>query len=669
MIKNVGKKIVPYLEYVLCFMLILEGNSIFVSVTDSDNAHFFQMTSIVLIILLILVKMIIQGRNSINKLRDISMVVCILFIYSAYFMCRNVIYTGNSETFVTSFLLFLPLLILLLSLYAEENNEWQLVLRISDIMVVIALISLFFWIFAVCGGMIVRTGKVRIEWGWSHYASNFYNLYFVNPAQYGVYFGMKIFRNTAIFPESPMFNIFLTIALYGELFLRKKSNKMKVILFAGTILTTFGTMGYMLLAIGLFLKYVDGIKDIKRYKKQIMIASIAATALLAVLLVHKMTAGAGSSSVRVDDYAAGIKAWLTAPFFGTGFGNKSVIVSFMSAFRDDNLGYSNSVFSVLAEGGAVLFLIYLIPFFSYFICFFTKKEKRVCYFGIGMFVLFMTTIFEYRLIMMMILAYGYIMLDKLISRKKSDKTANVILHESRDKTSGRNLWGQVAVFALIAVAQMMCWIKILILWNSGVTLNRAIGSLVVIVLLSFIIITLSNGQQSRAATVSEGLCAIFLIAYVIKNQLLNFIRTMLQLAWMYTQLEQRRFLLVVTAVILLSILLVVIHGRLTNKIIKEVMVIVVFLGIAGGSFLFNGRINEYLENSVDESEWLKQMASSDIKPDSVYVDDVPYILQQLCPDYHIIGGIPQRKTDQSVVFASEEEEVPELLEQDFLCGE
>lgn len=79
----------------------------------------------------------------------------------------------------------------------------------------------------------------------------------------------------------------------------------------------------------------------------------------------------------------------------------------MSSFRSDNLGFSNSLFSVLAEGGIMLFILYLVPFIVLIAKIFEQKNNQVAYWGFGIIILFITTIFQDRCIMILILSFGF----------------------------------------------------------------------------------------------------------------------------------------------------------------------------------------------------------------------------------------------------------------------
>lgn len=82
--------------------------------------------------------------------------------------------------------------------------------------------------------------------------------------------------------------------------------------------------------------------------------------LIALNFLLEQKLGTSSGSTRVDDFAAGYKAWMDAPLFGNGYGNSAAYKKYMSSFRRNNLGFSNSPMQVLAYGGIYLFFPYCV---------------------------------------------------------------------------------------------------------------------------------------------------------------------------------------------------------------------------------------------------------------------------------------------------------------------
>ena len=94
-----------------------------------------------------------------------------------------------------------------------------------------------------------------------------------------------------------------------------------------------------------------------------------------------------SGSTRLDDFAAGFKAWSRSPWFGYGFTNTDVVKSYMSAFRADNLGFSNSLFQTLVMGGVFWLTPYIIG-----LCGYLKSSRAMKFAGILLLFLWVVTV-------------------------------------------------------------------------------------------------------------------------------------------------------------------------------------------------------------------------------------------------------------------------------------
>lgn len=411
--KNLGIMGQPVIEYFLMLFVILECNSAYRCVSDRNAVVYNLQTKAIVFGLILLVLLIQKDRNNKKALFDSAVSLCGIFVFAIAFLFFNAIKTGAVANYMLVFLIFLPLMTVIFRLYRELGTPYQLFYRLADITVVLALLSFIIWFFSAVLGIMQPTGQVPLDWGGKHFADNYFNLRFSLSWQkeYLGFLNATLERNTGIFPESPMYNIFLITALYTEFFLRKRTDWIRILLLSLTILSTFGTLGIMLALAAYLLRFIYSI-DNRNYSNAVIFSAIGLTLFFILLLVYnKSIVGAGSFGVHVDDYIASFKAWQTAPLFGNGYDNETVIQSFMSSFRQSNKGLSNSIAVVLAEGGCVLFVFYLIPFAILFRQYTTTENSRIAYWAVGIFGLFATTIFHYRFYMILILAFGYSFLD------------------------------------------------------------------------------------------------------------------------------------------------------------------------------------------------------------------------------------------------------------------
>ena len=230
-------------------------------------------------------------------------------------------------------------------------------------------------------------------------------------------------------PLHHYYSLILILAIsYYEFFIEnqeKNSLLIRAILII-TLLTTFSTTGYLLLIIIYLYKVFRYLmrKNSRSLKNNslkyiIIVISIIAVALCAFLLVNRLRTSSGST--RVDDYVASYKAWINSSIIkGVGFGNEDTIKLYMSDFRKDNQGLSNSLMVIIAEGGLYLLLIYFIPFLISSISFYKQKKYEYLYFNVIVLFLLISTIFFCTNTMINILSIWITYMIKHIKEKSKD---------------------------------------------------------------------------------------------------------------------------------------------------------------------------------------------------------------------------------------------------------
>ena len=228
--------------------------------------------------------------------------------------------------------------------------------KYSQIMTLIAIVSLVFYFLGTLGGMLPKSEIQYYNNRWTYSCYSYFNIYFENPLQNLSYAP----RNVGIFMEAPGFAIALIYALFWNLVKEKKNKFIIVILFV-TMVTTLSTTAIIVGGLLISLYYYFNAKN-----RSIKIALRAFTPLLVVLaawmiyliMKTKMTTGNyGSVLIRLDDIGAAWKSFLQAPIFGVGFYNLEAIYSnftYNTLKGDPTFGFIN----ILAYGGIYLGLYY-----------------------------------------------------------------------------------------------------------------------------------------------------------------------------------------------------------------------------------------------------------------------------------------------------------------------
>lgn len=284
----------------------------------------------------------------------------------------------------------------------QKDEVSEFFYKFADIVLLIAVVSLFFWIFGSMLRVIHPSGYELSTWNSlgenkTKLVPSYYSVYF--ETQTISFFGIKgLVRNSAIFTEGPMCSFIFCIALLIEYFVFQERSKIRNYILILAILTTFSTTGYIALLGIIFFRFQS-----KAYKSQLInilkttifpVALIILVILIDYFVQDKLQSRSGS--VRLDDVRAGVKAWLDSPILGNGFGNRNSYQQYFSLFRKSNTGYSNSILQVLAYGGVVLFLPYLVNIILMLKNALASSNKGIKYAYIIFLAMFATTISAFQ---------------------------------------------------------------------------------------------------------------------------------------------------------------------------------------------------------------------------------------------------------------------------------
>ena len=116
-------------------------------------------------------------------------------------------------------------------------------------------------------------------------------------------------RNTALFVEGPMLTFVGCLALYYELFLRVKGiRKIVAASIIISIASSLSTTGLLLIAVMMYLRFYERIKNNKFLKFFCLPAIIAVLVYFGAYVIQdKFVSNVYSASVRTDDILASLK--------------------------------------------------------------------------------------------------------------------------------------------------------------------------------------------------------------------------------------------------------------------------------------------------------------------------------------------------------------------------
>ena len=400
-----SRKLSSFLEYVFFLLIVISTRSVFIHLLDESSND-----RIVKILILTVSLFILSLNFNSLKLEKKSLLGIVLYymVSGALFFYNILIIKEGILAFIFNIILLLPIFWMLCRIYYLNNKLLGFLHRYSDVVTIVATISLFFWFF---GSVLdIIEPNVSLIYTWADQdgieINGYYYLYF--ETQKINLLGFEGCRNTSIFVEGPMFNIVLLVALVNLLFLDQRSKKsinIKALIILISIFSVLSTTGIFLSIFILLYKFYFRNKLTR--KRILLLLSLSPVLLYAtILFLYNLAldkAQTGSASMRVDDIYAGIMAWLDSPIVGNGYTHLEGVFKYMNMSIRPNTGYSNGILSTLVQGGMTLFLIYFLPFILLFI----KKRKDMKFIIIMWFVIMFSTIIDNTPLFLFLCALSY----------------------------------------------------------------------------------------------------------------------------------------------------------------------------------------------------------------------------------------------------------------------
>lgn len=384
------------LEYLLVFCIILEFNTPYLIFPEVKRM-------IQVFPIFILLGLLIISNYSITK--KVNILVFIYLVGALFPMLA--LRDHNYPSYIIRYVLILPLLWMYLSHRKEFGSSVynSLFLKYSNVMVIIAVASLVMWFLCSILQVVPATSFFPYEWESS--------IDFI-PTYWGVYFetqsiaplGEKIWRNTGIFNEGPMYNMALCVAFIIEYFIQPFRSKTKLWILAIAIFTTLTTTGqFFLMGIGIWSVFN---RMGRRYRILLLLVVpillyfgyVVAGTLLAN---KKATGGEDSMNLRTEDITWCMEAGMEHPMLGVGL----TLREGESLWHGKTLGRSNSLFAVFARGGLFVLILYigallLIPYLYYR----KYKDPKWFYAMFCFFLVFTVTVSFLNYLTLLFIAWG-----------------------------------------------------------------------------------------------------------------------------------------------------------------------------------------------------------------------------------------------------------------------
>ncbi|MBP5282179.1 MAG: hypothetical protein J6Z22_06735, partial [Lachnospiraceae bacterium] len=434
--------LIKLVEFILIMIIIVDCNSVYRHLVDMPiDIKKWCMISVNIAAWLLILLHILKDRSNLDCIKEYATMGLLSVAFCLEFNALNSMTMVESqltvkafygEYFIGFFLFFMNACVILFRIYRKQHDTFHLLFLLEKVVLFLAIASLILWVGACVLELWGRGNDVYVDWGIGyHYYVNHLNLFVRR-----VWLDRDVFKNLGIFVEPPMYGLFLGIGLYTELFLKKKSNPAIVFTFVVSLISCQAILAILIAMGAFFLMFIDSIR--KRKGAKIFIPAMFLLMLLAAvgLCIYKAKTGWGSFATHIDDFVACFKCWKEYPIVGCGYDYSYPIFNYISDYRAGNLRLSNSAGVVLAEGGIILFIYYLIPFVLMAFAF-LRGNRKLAYWSIGMFLFYVVVIFHARALIFLLMALGYSMVDFRLHLSSGDKTKKSDKAKTADKAADK----------------------------------------------------------------------------------------------------------------------------------------------------------------------------------------------------------------------------------------
>ena len=384
--------------YIIAILLIVTTRGIWMY-DRGTNVTYSQLSRLVSVIMLIgfMFMCLYNHKLRIPRFVQYKLVIAIVCM-TVYFLISTI----NRDVYVMIFVIPFICATMFLLRGSDKNNVWYC---FTNVMLVLAVISLIFYIGGTILNIIPPTGMITFDWPYPKSCNNYFNLYY--EAQ-KVNMGGGIFkqRNCGFFTEAPMYNLVLCIAMGVEVFLKTKYNMIKCIILATTIITTQSTTGLLFIIVIVVLSFINRSFATKQpsIKKIIVIMLLVLGGVVTNEIIGNKTthvSGNNSVQVRTDHLWACLKTFMRNPIYGCGFNNSQGV---LEAARYKQ-GMSVGLPYMLATGGLLLSSNMIIPFVMNTIKSWKIREYEKICFEVSIIILYFFTAVTSTPIMLFFMAY------------------------------------------------------------------------------------------------------------------------------------------------------------------------------------------------------------------------------------------------------------------------
>ncbi len=389
-------KLEKILEILIVFSIILDLNSVYAVILRMHSPIRISFFCIFFLLLLMAIKK--------TKIKIKLNTFFFLLIYLSGLIIIN---TFLNFSGLKTIIIYYLSIFLLFYFYFSTFGKSAIISMINTfikIVVILSLISLFFWFTADCLKIIKPTNYSYIDFGTQNKKPRKINSYFY------LHFDTQkinnfLTRNSGIFSEAPMFAIIILMALMFQMFESKiKHSKFNIYILFFTIFTTITTTG-IICSLLLFFFYI--IAKEKKYLifKQLKYFIIPVIALIFTILFYNVMEEKFSTlsySNRILDYKNAFNVFIQNPILGKGINHDH-----FHEWNKYGYGYSNSISKIITDGGIYLLSFFLVAILKAIRYGMIYKNNNIIFMSIMCVIFSIFIIFVHNILSIFLLAISY----------------------------------------------------------------------------------------------------------------------------------------------------------------------------------------------------------------------------------------------------------------------
>lgn len=341
-----------YLEYIIAFLIIFLNASIWSCVEGgffSANYTLIHFGTSALIVLLAIIFAVRRGAF-VKKLNIIWALVC--------GMCLILSLYSNAGSFLGAIRVFyLPVVsALFLTMFMQASDFWSFIERFTNLILIVAITSLFFWLFGSVLHWIPASGRVSFKWDAVRSASSYFGLYYTPTWQQLALPGFGFLqKNCGIFTETPMY-CFLLSNVYCLYRLRPVQKRWVKTVLLATILSAVNTTAIVaVIAFECIRAVFQGKLKRRSLLKIFVMLILAFVGLYVINVAVKNKLNSGSGEVRMDHLRSCLQAFVSSFPLGQGIASTDAVVGLGEYEQGISMGFP---FLFAQEGlGAVILIL------------------------------------------------------------------------------------------------------------------------------------------------------------------------------------------------------------------------------------------------------------------------------------------------------------------------